>query len=239
MNDYDAGMEPYGLAESTDTATVCETWVGNDYKVYAKVIGSSDYIPGFIDEVQGADYQGGAITPFGANDAPVGPSSPVAPTAFDLMRADAALRQASYDDPYYGVRAVGTCPGGVSPCQPAMQRLGEVGVGVQPVQRRGVRKLVEGAIEVARGTDLNRRFRRVKGRVETEYLIQPLTDLLVGEEHITPDSRVSTRHTWKRVAKGWVRDRTEIQATETIRGKIVKGRTTITFLKVETDTWGQ
>ncbi|MEX1186629.1 MAG: hypothetical protein WEA80_08560 [Gemmatimonadaceae bacterium] len=235
--DYDSELEPYGIAESTDTATVCETWTGNDYVVYAKIVGSSDNVPDYVEDVHGADYQSGAITPFSASDAPVGPTTSAAPTAFDLMRADEAQRQASYDDPYYGVRAVDSCADGAAICEPAMQLLaGPNGAG-QPVKRRGIRKLVEGAQELPRGTDLIRRFKREKGDVQQEFLIHPVTELLVGEEHVTPDSRISSRHTWKRVSKGWVRDRTEIASTEWIGGKKVSGRTTLTFLNVQTNAW--
>lgn len=237
--DYDSGLEPYGLAESTDTANVCETWTGNDYTVYAKVVGSSDNVSGFPEDVQGADYQAGAITPFAANDQPVGATASVAPTAFDLMLADSAQRQASYDDPYYGVRAVDSCTGGAVICQPAVQLLGEADATGPPVNRRGIRKLVEGALELPRGTGLVRRFSRVKGDIAREYLIDPVTELLVGEEYAAPDVRISTRHTWKRVAKGWVRDRTEILSTEGVRGQAVTGRTTLTFLSVQTNAWGQ
>lgn len=238
-NEYDSQLEPYGLAQTTDTATVCETWTGNDYKVYAKVTGSSDNIAGYVEDVHGADYQSGSITPFAANDAPAGPTSSVAPTAFDLMRADNAQRQASYDDPYYGVRAVGSCTSGAVVCQAAMQLLGESNAVSTPVQRRGVRKLVGGALELPRGADLFRRFRRVKGDVVQEYLLHPVTELLVGEEYATPSSRISTRHTWKRVAKGWVRDRTEIVSSEWIAGKEVTGHTTVTFLNIQTNAWEQ
>lgn len=237
--DYDSGLEPYELAESTDTATVCETWTGSDYAVYAKVIGSSDNIPGFVEDVHGADYQNGAITPFAANDAPAGLTSAVAPTAFDLVLADAAQRQASYDDPYYGVRAVDSCTSGAIICEPVMQLHGESNTTGQPVKRRGIRKLVEGAQELPRGEDLARRFKRVKGDVQQEYLIHPVTELLVGEEYATPGSKISSRHSWKRVAKGWVRDRTEILSTEWINGKKVTGRTTLTFLNVQTNAWEQ
>lgn len=154
--DYDSGLEPYELAESTDTATVCETWTGNDYVVYAKVIGSSDNVPEYVEAVHGADYQSGAITPFAANDVPVGPTSSVAPTAFDLVLADDAQRQASYDDPYYGVRAVDSCTGGAVICEPAMQLLGESDAASRPVQRPGIRKLVGGALELPRGSDVIR-----------------------------------------------------------------------------------
>lgn len=237
-------MAQHGLPPSTDTVDVCETWTGSDYRVRMRLAGSSENGPHSTDAVQHADYEYGSVTGYDANGSISGEASSVGPTAFDFLYADEATRQASYDDPYYGVYGGSGCLDPSSPgCeQPMASRVGPTSSTARPdsarrfvrhgVTRRGVRALVDAAEEVAPTAEGDRRFRKVKGDEETIFTLDRRTELLVGEEHRGPDGITAARHRWRRDGGGYVRERTEIETTERVGGRDVTSRATVLFQNV-------
>ncbi len=249
-------MAQYGIGTTVDTANVCETWVGNDYTLHAAVVGSSDNVnPTTNDVVQGTDYQNGTITPYGADGSVVAPSDGASgSTAFDIVQADGSLRQASYDDPYYGIRSpgAGSCIQPLCPAQSlnttATLANGSAGQTPLPVpsassnpvpqfvahmiSRRGVRALVDAAVEISRSAHGDRRFQKVAGTKIDTYILDKSTELLIGEEHTDSVATVMVNHTWKLVNGVYLRDRTDINTVERIRGRDRPSHTTLTFLNV-------
>jgi hypothetical protein len=239
IEDDDPIMHPYGEGYSSETLNVCETWVGNDYNVYAQVASSTDNEPDVTDEVQGSNYQSGSITPYGEDQAAITEPVHVANSAFDLMVADANLRQASYDDPYYGIRSGDSGGCGQFDCiqqiDPGAKN--NAVVAITPITRRGVRALIGQTTELPPGP-ATRRFLKKNGDVETIYSVDPLTQLLVGEELISPTQHLVGQFFWRKVAKGWVRDHSEIVSTELIDGKPVTSKSTVTISNFQTNDWG-
>lgn len=255
-DDYDDLMAQYGIGTSVDTANVCETWVGNDYTLHAAVVGSSDNVnPSTDDVVQGTDYQGGMITPYAADGSVVAPSDGASgTTAFDVVQADASLRQASYDDPYYGIRSPGNgsciqppCPvqslnttatltngatGQSSPPVPSASGNPVPQFVAHRISRRGVRALVDAAVEISLSAQGHRRFQKVVGKNTDTYILDKDTELLIGEEHADSATTMRVNHTWKLVNGVYVRYRTEINTVEKVRGRDRSSHTTLTFLNV-------
>ena len=233
-------MARFGGPPTVDTVTVCETWTGSDYVVTTKVLGSSEMSRGVRDTLRQLTYQSGGITGFdstglGITDGPVNVSNGATqPTVFSLVGADSATQAASYDAPYYAIYAPAEGTETYYSLAPAasVRMAGSVAVTVDTTKRytrhglsrRGVRALVEDADEIDRGPDGSRRFRKRKGPEETVYLVDPVTELLLGEDSDTPSGRAATRHYWKTVANGFVRDRTETVSVDVIDGRTYRGR---------------
>jgi hypothetical protein len=121
-NEDDSVMAQYGLPNIQDTSNVCESWSGSDYIAHEQDVGSADNIAGFADTVQGVGYDAGAFSCFDASGNMIDAPQTETTNSFDLLAADQALRDASFDDPFYGIRANGLCKTGGCPLQ---LRLGE------------------------------------------------------------------------------------------------------------------
>jgi hypothetical protein len=100
------------------------------------------------------------------------------------------------------------------------------------IKRLGVRALVDDKDEIAPSPEGYRRFRKVRGEETLILSVHPITQLLVGEEAVGPRGATTARHTWKLGLNGWVRDRTEIEATEIVNGRTFRSRATLRFLDV-------
>lgn len=250
ISETDSLMARYDWPTAVDTVSVCETWTGSDYDHRLRRVGSSDDSIAAPDSIPEVRYGAGILTGYAA-DGGVGsdPSTP-APTAFALMNADSATIQASYDDPYYAVYSPDPGGGGAGDCldmsicglsrtggatastlamAPAdTQRFRQHGIG-----RRGVRALIDGMEEVERSPAGERRFRGRRGGAQITLTVDPATQLLVGEEALLADgSRSRTRHVWRRVAGGYVRDRLESDEDELIDGARYHSTATVRFLDV-------
>lgn len=236
--DYDELMAPYGIATTTDTVDVCETWTGSDYQYQAVGVGSSDDVPE-KDAVQSLTYSAGNLTGYDISGAESAPASEVGPTSFDFMYADQSTRQASYDYPYYGVASPG-CP---QTC--AIQTsLGSNSDLAGPADafaqytrhgltRLGVRAIVDASEEISRSPGGDRRFRATRGSETILRTVDPRTELIMTETWSTPADTIVTRHTWKRVAGGYVRERSESEIVETVAGRKVRGRSLVVFKGVQ------
>ena len=256
VTDEDAVMAQYGIPAKTDTARICETWTGNDYVVRSTVAspgaagGDAWYDP---DTASAVLYEGGTIRGYAADGGVVGDPATVGPTAFDFMYADDATRQASYDDPYYGVYSTGGDGGG---CDDPTQRIcmsaapvhgPSLSVAVAPtaaadtaparfgkhgLKRRGTRALVDASTEIGRSAEGHRRFRKVRGDTETVLTIDAQTELLVGEETRGPHGTTRAKHSWKKIKDGYARERTDVEDEEVVNGRTFRGRTSIQFYGV-------
>jgi len=221
---------------TTEEATVCEIWNGADYQYKVTTVAESDANPALpAEQVVGASFSAGSLTPTTISGAAVGPSETIDPTTFAMVQATAAEQQASIDDPYYGVFS--GCQPPIIQCEPsgsvtganAMVVPGDLGgrYARHGVRRRGVRALIDRAEEVGRGIGGERRFREQRGDGEVIYAVDPQTELLVAQEFHSPREHVIARHTWVPVRRGHVRKRTDVEFTEIRDGKTLRSRTTI------------
>jgi hypothetical protein len=249
--EHDSLMTQHGLPSAVDTVDVCEDWTGTDYVYQAVTAGSSENIPGFTDTVQTIMYQGGYVTGYSATGELAAEPNSVGPTAFDFLYADNATRQASYDDPYYGVGSSDPCPP-VCPemaansslsQEPARARTVRAGSGdtteIEPprfvrhsLSRRGVRALVDDAVELSLSSEGYRRFRTISGEKTTVRSVHPVTQLLMVEEFSEPQGSMRVTHAWSRVSRGYVRNHTDYSNVERIDGRELRSWGRIVFQNV-------
>ncbi len=245
-NETDSLMTAYGIGTSSDTVDVCESWTGSDYDYQVSGAGSSDNVPGFADTVQTIAYQGGYVAGYTQSGAPAANPTNVG-TLFDFALADNPTRQASYDDPYYGVSShdPSTC---LQPPCPVMSRVaptaptptgGASHANLQPqlrssivsqdtlfrrfgISRRGVRALVNESQELTPSTKGYRRFQTVKGEMTIVRSVDPVTELLMGEESTAPGETMTVTHKWTKVLGGYLLDRSDYVSTETIERRQIR-----------------
>ncbi|MGQ0640051.1 MAG: hypothetical protein ACT4P6_04645 [Gemmatimonadaceae bacterium] len=233
-----AGLEM--PATTTEESEVCETWTGNDYSYQIRTSSESDADPEIQpDEVMGATFFSGVITPTDNLGQPTGASGSIDPTTFDLQTASSSERQASYDDPYYGIYT--GCPPPEIICDPpnalVVDESATRTAAVDPlarhgVARRGVRALIANGVELSRSALGERRFSVRQPQGETIYSVDPVNDLLMGQEYVSGSDRVSARYTWVPTAGGLVKARTDITIDETRNGKRTTSRATIAIANV-------
>lgn len=238
VTDVDSLLAPYGITQSVDTVDVCETWTGSDYQYQALAVGSSDNLPD-LDAVQSITYDGaGNVAGYDASGSESAPTDAVGPTAFDFLYADDATKQASYDDPYYGVASpdpsASTCL--EEPC-PAMSVSATVADTLRRfarhgITRRGVRALVDDAEEISRSSEGYRRFRAVLPTETVIRSVDPKTQLLMAEVRAGPADTIVTRYTWKKVQGGYLRASSESESVEFIAGRKIQNRTKVVFQRV-------
>lgn len=238
----DSLMAPYDIMRTVDTVDVCESWTGSDYQYEARMVGSSDNVE-LVDDVQSVSYSSGYITGYDASGGTTVSSVDAGPTAFDFMNADDATRQASYDYPYYGVSSPdGGCAGCVavvsrSNAAPADTSSRQVVTAGLPFGRHGltrvaVRALVNGADELSRSKEGWRRFLKTTAEETTIFSVDPITQLVVAEEISGRADTMWVRHAWRRVAGGYIRERSEMEIVESIAGKRIRNRSTLIFQNV-------
>lgn len=251
VTDEDALLASYGIPATTDTVHVCETWTGSDYVVRETTVGSAPNAFRDPDPARTVVYSGGQVTGIAADGGPAHDGADVGPTAFDFMQVDAAGRQAAYDDPYHVVYAgedpacgsaircsVGTATGTSETVGPLRAAAPDTGKAAQKftkhgLKRRGVRALVDDAAEVGRSPEGHRRFRKRRGDAEVVLTLDKDTELLVGEETTRPEGTTKATHVWKKNKQsGYVRERSEIETVETVNGRPMRSRTTVTLLDV-------
>lgn len=163
---------------------------------------------------------------------------------FDAVNADSYQIQASYDDPYYGIRALGGTVGGGGSCPPNCEMAkgrpsrNNVAFGEHEkftkhgIRRKGVRALVDNMEEMPKSPDGNRRFGRNDRHGKHVIEIHPSSELLLGEELVAPDVRIASKHKWKRVKDGFVREQTTIETRDGNGAMIGKSIISITKVKL-------
>jgi hypothetical protein len=231
----DSLMAQYGIPSVVDTFSVCENWLGTDYTVRADRTGSSEWGVAAPDSSVSVEYGSGVVSGYNADGSANADGTSVGATSFDFVRASDALRQASYDDPYYGVYASdggNMCVPTAGQSCPLSSTKSDGKFTNHGLGRRGVRALVDSMPELGRGAKGERRFRGLRGRAEWIVSVDAETQLLVGEETREGGRTSKTTHYWRRVAGGYARDRTEIDDTDEVEGKKVASRAVITFTDV-------
>lgn len=240
--DDDSLMAAYDIMRTVDTVDVCETWTGSDYQYEALMVGSSDNVD-IVDDVQSVSYASGYITGYNAYGGTTVSSVEAGGTSLDFLNADEPTRQASYDYPYYGVSAPDDgCMGCVAltnrtPAESGAKSSSGSGMSGMPFGRHGltrvaVRALVNGAEEMPRSREGWRRFRKSGAEETTIFSVHPQTQLIVAEEIAGRTDTMIVRHSWRRVAGGYVRDRSDTEIVESIAGKRIRNRSTIVFQNV-------
>jgi hypothetical protein len=236
-------MSAYGIGSTSDTVDVCESWTGSDYDYQATGVGSSDNVPGFADTVQTVAYQSGYVTGYTMSGASASDPGSVGSTSFDFVNADNPTRQASYDDPFYGVsshdpstclqppcpvtvRVPGTPPpepsSGLAPPRVHLDLLQDTLFTRHGLSRRGVRALVNASEEITPSSQGYRRFRAITGDVTTVRSIDPVTQLLMTEELISSKETMTVTHKWIKVVGGYVKDRSDYVSLEKIDGRQIR-----------------
>jgi hypothetical protein len=242
--DSDSLMAQYGIPSTVDTVDVCESWTGSDYIYQATTVGSSDNVPGFADTVPTVTYQSGYVTGYDAWNNTSAPAGSVGSTSFDFVKADPETRQASYDYPYYGVSSPDPTP---SSCVQPPCAVQSVSVAVQSpnkstqvpppfarygLSRRGVRALVDSSEELTPSPQGYRRFRSTRGSRTRIRLIDPKTQLLVGEDELSPEDSLHIVHSWHKVPNGYVRQQSDMESMDLVNGRWIKNRSRVEFKKV-------
>ena len=244
-DETDSLMTAYGIGSSSDTVNVCESWTGSDYDYQVAGAGSSDNVPGFADTVQTVAYQSAYLNGYTQSGAPAADPTNVG-TLFDFVVADNPTRQASYDEPYYGVSSHDPNACTQPPC-PVMSRASQpptasssskstppqsrpdVLVGIvdtlftrHGLSRRGVRALVNESEEITRSAQGYRRFRMVTAGMTVVRSIDPLTQLLMAEQSDSAGNSMAVTHRWTKVVGGYLLDRSDYVSVETIGGRQVR-----------------
>lgn len=244
----------YSWVLQSDTIDVCETWTGSNYRWKFVTLGTSERESGVYDMTRDLSYDAGYMSVM-QQQAVVATDATSTPTLFDSFNTESSLRLAATDDPYYGIRSLGGSAPGGGCCeflQAAPSRLPEGSTGLQRavtvparrfgavqdgkhtrhgLRRRGVRALVDSAAEEPRGASGVRRFRLTDTHGEHVYVIDPQTELLIGEEMSEADVRTVAQHEWKRTTEGYERDRTIIEL-RSVDGHRLIGRTSILFTNI-------
>ena len=236
----DAELAEYGVEPLTDTASVCQTWTGSDYKVEVTQIGSSEPVSDFSEDIVTAVYQNGATTAYDTYGSYAESQPDVGPTGFEFVAATEEEKQASYSDPYYGVMASSDPACAVPPC--ALQNSGPVdatvaGVGSQNLRRPALRALLKGKDEIRRSLEGYRQFRQILPTGDQVTIsLDPDTELIRRQEIRNVRGRIVAELNWSRVREKYVRDRMDVVSEEMINGRPVVSRTTILLKDVR---WGQ
>lgn len=254
VTEEDPELAEEGLPlEVTEEVQVCQTWTGSDYQFQVVTTSNTENATNEVPEtVQSAAFSGGQLLAGDAALNLIGQES-VDATLFDAVNAPQDLRDASFDDPYYGVSGGG---GGGSNCpdpqqiqceQPEMREGGPVAAPGRferhGIQRRGVRALLDQAEELPAVVPAVRRFLVRRGEGTTEYHVDRRSQLIVREIHSAPGQTLTVAHEWQESLSkrpqdskapwpNFVRRRTNIEARERVGDRDVLSRTTIMYRRV-------
>ena len=227
---YDADLAAYGVPEITEAERTCETWTGSDYRLYVQDTGSSETDPAVTNDVKTSWYEYGAVRGFDAQGVQIGTAETVAADAFAFGRATAAEKQASYNDPYYGIYQNGNpepCPNdpnaiicdgsGTYSRSPSGLSFSvatgngmvltrnpdahKVGKKEHGLKRKALRALLASSDEIKRSGEGHRRFRSVTDTEETIITVDPGTELIVGQEVTHPHGKTKAKLKWKKIKR--------------------------------------
>jgi len=96
----DTELGNYGVPTQTDTVQVCETWTGSDYKARIEQIGSSEPASEYAENIKAVEFVNGNAQTFNVTGATNDAAENVGVSAFDVVQATEAERDASYNEPY-------------------------------------------------------------------------------------------------------------------------------------------
>lgn len=224
----EAELAPYEVEAVTDTARVCETWTGSDYNVEVVQVGSSEPPSEYSEDIKTVVYQSGATTAYDVYGNFAASQPDVGPTSFDFVAADDSERQASYNDPYYGVMA-SEDPNCVEGCL-LMSMSGEVSAPatIPGIRRAALKGLLKGKTEIAPSAEGFRRFEHITASGDRSITsIDPVTELIRRREFWDVRGSLRAELTWSRVRGKYVRDRMELISDELVRGRRHTSRTLV------------
>lgn len=234
----DAELAPYEVGPMTDTARVCETWTGSDYQVEVTQIGSSEPATDYAEDIKTVVYQNGTTSAYDAYNGFAESQPDVGPTSFELVAATESERQASYQDPYYGVVA-SQDPNCSTSCA-AYNRAGAEIPGIPSIpeipglRRKALKALLRGKSEIAPSAEGYRRFRETAADgSETTISVDPVTELIRRQEISNPRVRIVADLRWSKVRSKYVRDRMDVVSEEIVAGKSLVSRSTIRLTDVQ------
>ena len=222
----------------SDTVDICETWVGGDYRLAVQTVGTSERHGGVYDMARDGVYNSGTL--YVAEQGSVIQAQQAGSTLFDTFNADAAQVQASYDDPYYGIASEDGCPPncqlGISGADQAVVASARQSVDTlfrrHGIVRRGVRALVESMDDIGLSPEGYRRFRTVDAAGERVVLVDPVRQLLMGEDFRNDKVELTARHEWTPASFGVARSRTVIETRARGGGRPLLQRTTLMISNV-------
>lgn len=232
----DAELTEYDVEPLTDTASVCQTWTGSDYNVEVTQTGSSEPASDFSEDIKTAIYQSGTTSAYDAYGSYAESQPDVGPTGFEFVAATAEEKQASYNDPYYGVMASSDPACAVPPCALQSSAPGAASAGVAPLRRPALKALLKGKTEVGLSAEGFRRFHQSSPNGEEVTIsVDPLTELIRRQEIRNARGRIVAELNWSRVREKYVRDRMDIVSEEVVNGRTLVSRTTVLLRDVKWD----
>jgi hypothetical protein len=96
------------------------------------------------------------------------------------------------------------------------------------LHRAGTRALVDDMTEISASPEGHRRFHKIRNGDEVIVSIDPATELLTGEETHGNGGRIlRAKHSWKQVAGGYYRTRTDIEDEEQVHNRRFVNHSTI------------
>ncbi|HKG95105.1 MAG TPA: hypothetical protein VKA84_24520 [Gemmatimonadaceae bacterium] len=243
----DSELATYGIPTRTDTVQICETWTGSDYQAQVTLTGSSRPAD-VLDTSKSIQYSGGMVSGYaadgGASEEPVA----VGATAFDVVDATQAERDASYADPYYGVvvseqpenppPTCGTPETGPCKLNDGGGVLSVVrGLGAQTndhgLKRGALKALLREAEEVDRSAAGHRRFKFVRGDEERITEIDPQTELISAQEVRSPRGWTRARLQWTKQRGKYVRERMDTESEDVVDGQAFRSRVSLRLLRID------
>jgi len=233
----DSETAEYGVPARTDTSAICETWTGSDYYLRSTRIGSSEPASETSEEVRTVVYSAGSTTAYLADGTPLAPAQSVGPDAFAFGQATEAERQASYNDPYYGIaqsQQPGGCPNDptaiictstsqLPSSEGAFRSVGST-IKEHGHRRRALKALLRDKDEVPGAPPGMRRFRSVAGDEETFIDVDNADELIRSQETKSPSSRTTAKLHWTLRGNRFVRERMEIDGEEVRKGRTYRSK---------------
>lgn len=251
---YDADLAAYGIPEITTTHDNCETWTGNDYRLFVQETSSSVTDPEIANDVTTSWYEYGVTRGYNSAGVEIADATQVAADAFALGLASPEEKQASYNEPYYAVYSGGE-PCGTRMCDhqqlqnraPAAARTNmsangngnpdahKVGTKDHGMRRPALRALLAASDEIGRNGMGHRRFRAVRGDQETIVTVDPANELMVGQETKGPQGHTRATMRWVKIkrkngAEGYMRQSMTVEG-ENGQGKQTS-RSTVTITNI-------
>lgn len=227
-------LAPFGVEPVTDTARVCETWTGSDYNVEVVQVGRSEPASDYAEDIKTVVYQNGATTAYDAYGNFVESQPDVGGTSFDFVAADETERQASYNDPYYGVLA-SSDPNCVEGCAlMSRSELPSAAASAGPIRRAALKALLKGRAEIAPSPEGFRQFEYIASNGDREIIsVDPVTELIRRREYADAQGTLRADMAWTAWRGKYVRDRMEILSDELVRGKRYRSRTIVVIRNME------
>lgn len=231
----DSQLAEFEVPDMTDTTRVCETWTGSDYKVRIDMIGSSEPATDYSEEMTTVLYLDGRMHAYDSLGQPIELDTDVGATAFEMVNATTDERQASYDEPYYGVMEPAVpddgCGGGCA--MASVHGAGEGAVVLPVLKRRGLASRLRGLAEVGRSPEGFRRFHGVRAGVEETVDIEEGTELVRRMITQGAGARTETRLEWRLQGTKYIRHRMEIDGEDIVDGRPYGSRVVVVLEDVQ------